>query len=73
LAQTIIDATQANGLVLDGLAGPVEIQSGVRVSSSGSAAVGASLQAQLSNAGQVDDVTGIGVTLGHGGALRIAV
>ncbi|WP_158320055.1 hypothetical protein [Acidocella aminolytica] len=45
----------------------------MRVSSSGSAAVGASLQAQLSNAGQVDDVTGIGVTLGQGGALRIAV
>ncbi len=69
MAQTMINTSQTIGLSLDGLAGPVEIASGVSINSSGTAAISANLPAQLANAGQVLDSAGIGIALGQGGVV----
>ncbi|MDE2240132.1 MAG: hypothetical protein KGJ73_09430, partial [Rhodospirillales bacterium] len=69
LAQTVIGTSQNTALSLDGLAGPVEIASGVSITTTGAVAVSASLPAQLVNAGQVQDSAGIGISLGGGGAV----
>ena len=68
-AQTVIGISQNSALSLDGLAGPVEIASGVTINAAGSVAVSASLPTQLANAGQVLDSAGIGISLGGGGAV----
>ncbi len=69
LAQSVISTSQTAGLNLDNFAGPVEIATGVSINASGSAAISASLPAQLSNDGQVLDSAGIGISLGQGGAV----
>lgn len=69
LAQSAIDTSSMSSVSLDGLAGPVEITPGVSINASGSAAVSASLPAQLVNNGQVLDSAGIGISLGQGGAV----
>lgn len=69
LAQSMLASSQASGVSLDGLAGPVEIASGVSIDASGAVAVDASLPAQLINNGQVLDAAGIGISLGQGGTV----
>ncbi len=68
-AQSVIGTSQAAGVNLDHLAGPVEIAAGVSINASGVAAISASLPAQLSNDGQVLDSTGVGISLGAGGVV----
>ncbi|MDE1905798.1 MAG: hypothetical protein KGH75_05040 [Rhodospirillales bacterium] len=69
LAQTVINTSQTGSLSLDGLAGPVEIATGVSITAAGGAAVSANLPTQFTNAGQVQDSAGIGIALGGGGSV----
>ncbi len=69
-AQTVISANQSSTLNLSsyGAAG-VSISNGVSITSTGLAAVSATVAAQLGNAGQVSDMSGSGIDLGAGGAV----